>query len=315
VWVGIGAGAVAVGPLVGGLLIDSLGWRSIFLINVPVGIASVVLGRINIEETRRREQAVDRFGQVTAILALGLITGALINSGESSWKSPITVAMLAGGVLAGAAFWVAEHRVAQPMLPPRFFADRARTVAVISASLMGFMFYGTLFMMSLYFQQLRGWSPGSTGIALLPLTVGTLLGPFVIYRPLARRFGHPVMLVAGFACCALGIVVLIGTDAHTSYVVIASGLLVIGIASTVAFSALTSLLVGSVTADQAGLASGVQNTTRQTGALMAVAILGAVLNAQSMGPRLPFAFGVLAIAAVLAIGVASLSLVRQPAPS
>ena len=138
------------------------------------------------------------------------------------------------------------------MLPPAFFANRVRTVAVICASLMGFLFYGTLFLMSLYFQQLRGWSPGSTGVALLPLTVGTLVGPFLIYRPLARRVGHPVLLVAGFACCALGVAVLAPTDARSAYGQIAFGLLLIGLASTVSFSALTSLLLASVTEEQSG---------------------------------------------------------------
>jgi len=308
VWVGIGAGAVALGPLIGGLLIDAFGWRSVFLINLPIGIISLLLGRIAIAETPRRHRAVDRFGQATAIMALVLVTAAVIRGGQSGWRSPITIGLLISGVLVGAAFWIGEGRVSEPMLPPEFFAHRVRTVAVVCASLMGFLFYGTLFMMSLYFQELRGWTPGATGVALLPLTVGTLAGPFLIYRRLSRRFGHPVLLVAGFVCCALGIAVLAPTDAHTAYAVIALGLLLIGIASTVSFSALTSLLLASVSKEQSGLASGVQNTTRQAGALMAVSILGAVLNGHALGPRLPAAFGVLAVVVLLAIVVSSLSL-------
>ncbi len=313
VWVGIGAGAVALGPLVGGLLIDALGWRSIFLINIPIGVVSVLLGRINIAETPRHHRAVDRLGQLTAIVALVLVTAAVIRGGQSGWGSPLTIGMLIAGLLAGAAFWSVERRASEPMLPPHFFANRRRTVAVASASFMGFLFYGTLFLMSLYFQLLRGWSPGSTGVALLPLTVGTLVGPFVIYRPLARRFGHPVMLVSGFACCALGIAVLAQTGAHTAYARIGLGLLLIGLASTVSFSALTSLLLASVSTDQSGLASGVQNTTRQTGALMAVSIVGAVLNARAIAPRLPVAFAVLGAAVLLAIAVSSLALAEEPA--
>ena len=308
VWVGIGAGAVALGPLLGGLLIDALGWRSIFLINVPVGIASVILARASIHETPRHHRGMDWFGQATAILSLGLVTAAVIESGHSGWGSPIVIGMFAGGLLVGAAFWARERRAAEPMLPPEFFSNRVRTVAVVCASLMGFLFYGTLFMMSLYFQELRGWTPGSTGVALLPLTVGTLAGPFLIYPRLSRRFGHPILLVSGFVCCAVGIAVLSGTDARTAYAPIALGLLLIGIASTVSFSALTSLLIASVSADQSGLASGVQNTTRQTGALMSVSILGAVLNAHSMASRLGLAFGVLGVAVLLAIGISSLSL-------
>jgi DHA2 family methylenomycin A resistance protein-like MFS transporter len=194
------------------------------------------------------------------------------------------------------------------MLPPAFFANRRRTVAVACAALMGFLFYGTLFMMSLYFQEVRGWSPATAGVALLPLTVGTLVGPFLLYGPLARRFGHPVLLVAGFGCTGAGIAVLSRTGAHTDYLTAGLGLMLIGLASTVSFSALTSLLVESVAPHQSGLASGVQNTTRQAGALMAVSILGAVLNANAMSSRLPVAFGVLAVAAALAVGVSSLSL-------
>ncbi len=308
VWVGIGAGAVALGPLVGGLLIDAFGWRSVFLINLPVGIVSVLFGWISITETPRRHRRVDWFGQGASVIALGLVTAAVIRGGQSGWGSTTTISMLTAGLLAGAAFWVWERHFSEPMLPPEFFARRARTVAVVCASFMGFLFYGTLFMMSLYFQELRGWTPGSTGIALLPLTVGTLAGPFLIYRRLSRRFGHPLLLVAGFVCSAAGVAVLAPTDAQTSYVLIALGLLLIGLASTVSFSALTSMLLGSVSEEQSGLASGVQNTTRQVGALMSVSILGAVLNAHSLETRLPIAFGVLGLMVVLAIGVASLSL-------
>src|SRR5207248_11422567 len=166
----------------------------------------------------RRHRAVDPVGQATAIIALALLTAAVIRGGEAGWGSASTIAMLIAGIVVGAVFWTSEGRIKEPMLPPSFFADRVRTVAVACASFMGFLFYGTLFTMSIYFQELRGWTPGSTGIALLPLTVGTLAGPFLIYRPLSRRFGHPALLVAGFVCCALGVAALARTDAQTAYV-------------------------------------------------------------------------------------------------
>ena len=123
-----------------------------------------------------------------------------------------------------------------------------------------------------------------------------------------------MLLVVGFVCCALGVAVLAPTDAHSAYVQIAVGLLLIGLASTVPFSALTSLLLASVSEEQSGLASGVQNTTRQAGALMSVSIIGAVLNAQAIGSRLPAAFVVLGVVVLLAIGVSALSLGgRRPA--
>ena len=125
-----------------------------------------------------------------------------------------------------------------------------------------------------------------------------------------------MLLVAGFVCCAVGIAVLAPTDAHSAYGQIALGLLLIGVASTVSFSALTSLLLASVGDEQSGLASGVQNTTRQAGALMSVSILGAVLNAQALGSRLSAAFVVLGVVVLLAICVSALVLSggrqRQP---
>ncbi|WP_431876992.1 MFS transporter [Amycolatopsis sacchari] len=304
VWVATGAISMALGPLVGGLLIDLLGWRSIFLLNVPVGVVSVALAWTAVAETPRRRRRLDVPGQLTAVAALGLVTAGVICSGSAGWGAPLTLGLLGAGLVAGAGFWIAEHRGSEPMLPPEFFAHRVRTVAVTSAALMGFLFYGTLFVMSLYFQQLRGWSPGAAGVALLPMTVGSTIGPLALYRPLSRRFGHPVMLVAGFCCCALGIATLAWTGPHTAYAYLAVGLLLTGMSSTVAFSALTSLLVASTPADEAGLASGVQNTTRQAGALMSVAILGSVLNGASFAGRLPVAFAVLAVVVAGAIALA-----------
>jgi MFS transporter, DHA2 family, methylenomycin A resistance protein len=308
VWVGIGAGAVALGPLIGGELIDAFGWRSVFVINLPVGLACVLLARIGISETSRRRRRIDPFGQLTAITALGLTAAAVIRAGESGWRSPLAIGMLAAGALAGTAFWIIEARVSEPMLAPAFFAQRVRTIAVICAGLMGFLFYGTLFMMSLYFQELRGWTPGSTGVALLPLTVGTLAGPFLIYPRLTGRVGHPALLMSGFICGALGVAVLAPTGASTAYALIGLGLLLIGLGSTISFSALTSLLLASVTETQSGLASGVQNTTRQAGAMMSVAILGAVLNSHAIVDRLRPALAVLGVVVLLAIAVSSLSL-------
>ena len=312
-WVAAGAISVAIGPLVGGVLIDAFGWRSIFLINLPIGVVSGVLTWVSVAETPRHRVPVDQPGQVTAAVALGLLAAGLILAGTDGWGSLAVLGTLAAGVAAGAAFWVTEHRSQHPMLPPSFLAaHRVRAVAVLSAGLMGFVFYGTLLVMSLYFQDVRGTSPGAAGAALLPLTVGSILAPLVLYRPLARRYGHPAMLTAGFACCALGTIVLGWVGPQTSYWVALTGLLLTGVASTVAFSALTSLLVAGVPPRQSGLGSGLQNTARQAGALFAVSLLGSVLNTALMADRLPVAFTIIGVAAAtgVALGVTAL---RAPA--
>jgi MFS transporter, DHA2 family, methylenomycin A resistance protein len=177
---------------------------------------------------------------------------------------------------------------------------------------MGFAFYGTLFVTSLYFQQLRGLSPAAAGAALLPLTAGSAIGPLVLYRRLARRYGHPPLLLAGFVCCAAGTATLGWLGPGTSYAVAATGLLLTGAASTIAFSALTSLLMSSVPASQSGLGSGLQNTTRQSGALIAVSVLGSVLSPGLAGGRVAAAFVLIGLAALAGV-TAGLLAVRDRA--
>jgi MFS transporter, DHA2 family, methylenomycin A resistance protein len=181
---------------------------------------------------------------------------------------------------------------------------------VLSAGLMGFVFYGTLFVMSLYFQQFRGGSAGAAGVALLPLTVSSTVGPLLLYRPLARRYGHPVMLLAGFACCAAGTAILGLVSLRTPYPVALAGLVLTGGASTIAFSALTSLLMSATEAGQSGLGSGLQNTTRQAGALIAVSVVGSVLNTALPVTRMPAVFVILGAADLAGIAVGVTVLVR-----
>jgi MFS transporter, DHA2 family, methylenomycin A resistance protein len=315
-WVAAGAISVAAGPLVGGVLIDAFGWRSIFLINLPVGVVSAWLARAHVPETPRHRVPLDQAGQATAAAALGLLTAGLITGGAAGWGSPATVGLLAVGVAAGAGFGIAERHGRHPMLPLEFLRHRVRTAAVLSAGLMGFVFYGTLFVMSLYFQQLRGGSPGAAGIALLPLTASSTIGPLVLYRPLSRRYGHAAMLAAGFACCALGVATLAAVGPRTAYPVAMTGLLLVGGASTIAFSALTSLLMSVTPARQSGLGSGLQNTTRQAGALIAVSILGSVLstaNTTLPAGRLPAAFAMLGVAGIAGITL-GLTTIRARTP-
>lgn len=303
VWVATGAISMAVGPLVGGVLVDTVGWRSIFLINLPLGVAGILLVRAGVAETPRRRTPVDRAGQIAAALTLASLTAGLVQAGSAGWSAPVTLGLLAGSALAGAWFVWWARRAPHPMLPPSFFAVRIRTSAVASAGLMGFVFYGALFVMSLYFQQLRGWSPAGAGVALLPMTVGSTVGPLLLYRPLSERFGHRLLLPAGFVCCAAGVVTLALAGPDAPYSATAVGLLLIGVASTMAFSALTSLLMANVPQELSGLASGVQNTSRQSGALIAVAVLGALLNGSSPRQGLPAAFAVLVGAVLLGVAV------------
>ena len=216
--------------------------------------------------------------------------------------------------MAGLGFWLAERYGRHAMLPLSFFAHRARTTAVISAGLMGFVFYGTLFVMSLYFQQLRGGSPGAAGVALLPLTASSTIGPLVLYRPLSSlRQCRPAGRWLGGVLRArhrhAGDV-----GPRTPYPVAMAGLLLNGGASTIAFSALTSLLISATPTRQSGLGSGLQNTTRKAGALIAVSVMGSVLTTALPAGRLTLPFAILGVADLtgIALGVTAL---RTPKPA
>src|SRR6202000_2658025 len=132
-WSAAGSIAVAAGPLIGGLLIDAFGWRSIFLINLPVGLVSAWVARAHVPETPRHHVPLDHAGQAAAAAALGLLTAGLILGGAAGWGSPPPRGTLAGGIVAGLGFWLAERYGRHPMLPLSFFTHRLRTTAVISA--------------------------------------------------------------------------------------------------------------------------------------------------------------------------------------
>jgi len=301
VWVATSAIAVSVGPLVGGLLIDQFGWRSIFLINIPVCTASAAVVWRHVGETPRHRVPVDYPGQVLAVVALGLVTGGIIAAGSQGWASPATWGLIVAGAVACAAFLRTERRSTHPLLPLSFFAHKVRSAAVVALGATGFLFYGVLFVMSLYFQQALGWSSGRTGVALLPLTVGTVVAPLALYGPLARRFGHPLMMITGFSGFVLGTGELLWGGGGAAYAWIAVGLLVLGVASTFVPSAAASIVVSTVTAGQGGLASGVQNTLRQTGGLLSVAVFGSLLNSSDFMGRLRVVLAVMAVCSVLGV--------------
>ncbi len=301
VWVATSAIAVSVGPLVGGLLIDAFGWRSIFLINIPVCAAAALVVWRCVSDTPRRSTPIDYPGQVLAVATLGLLTGGIVAAGSRGWGAPTTWGLIVAGAACGAAFLLTESRTSHPLLPLSFFAHKVRSAAVVALGATGFLFYGALFVMSLYFQQELGWSSGRTGVALLPLTVGTVLAPLVLYGPLSRKFGHPMMMLVGFTGFLIGTIELLWGGGGATYAWIAVGLFALGVASTFVPSAAASIVVLTMDGGHGGLASGVQNTLRQTGGLLSVAVFGSLLNSSDFMGRLRVVLMVMAVCEVLGV--------------
>lgn len=276
-WVGTGAVAMAVAPLAGGVLIATLGWRGIFAVNLPLGLLALYLVRTNVAETPRSDDvSIDPWGQLLAVAGLGLLATGAILSGSQGWTSLPVAGCLVLAVVVLAAFGWSQRRSRAPLMPGRIFRDPLRTAAIASAGAMGFVFYGALLGLSIILQTGRGWSALHAGVGLLPMTVASTVGPLVAYSRLARRHSPPRILVAGFIVVAFGAAGLSLADG-AGYGWLLPAMLLIGGASTINFSALTSMLLTRTPAGDTGLASSLQNTSRQSGALLAYAIVGSVL--------------------------------------
>lgn len=281
-WGAAGSAGVAAGPVLGGALVASVGWRAIFLINVPIGLVELwLLARYVDEAPRRRSQRLDGRGLGLSIVALAAVTAACIEAGGAGWTSPLPVALFAVGVSAGAAFWWVERRVVEPMLPPELFRSRPFSAAVVVGTCFNFSLYGTLLCLSIYLQQTRSESALRTGLLLLPMAVLVAIGSVVSGRLTGR--GHRVPMMIGLLVASAGAAVLTTVTATTTLSVVVVGTLGLGLVS-VAMPAMSSLAVGSAPAERAGLASGVLNTARQAGGALGVAVLGSLLVLSGSGP-------------------------------
>lgn len=301
VWGGMSGIGLAAGPVLGGLAVATLGWEAIFLVNVPVGIAAIVLTRMTVVAGPRRPGArFDLAGQLLAALALGCLAAGLIRAGQGSGTA--VVVLLVVGVLAAVAFTMAERRVATPMLPPRVFRNRAFTAATAVGMLFNFCLYGTLFCLPLYLQQVRGQSALTAGLALLPMTAVVGTNAFLGGR-VTGRFGPRVPMVLGSLAGATGAVMLALAGPVTPLVQVLAGSMVFGFVS-LAMPAMTSVAMHALPAHQSGMASGVLNAARQTGSALGFALLGSLLVVGGgIDLDLPFA-----IVAACYVGAAMLAL-------
>lgn len=279
IWVGCGGIAMAAGPLVGGILIQLFDWRSIFFVNVPVGLLGIGMTlRIPRDAAAWPPQHFDLTGQLAAIVALGGLIAVLIEGGAMGWGSPLILTAIVLTVIAWVTFLVAELRQRQPMLPLSLFNNGlfAGSTGVSMAS--AFVFYGLFFVTSLDWQQARGYSPLAAGLAFLPMTIMVALGSIMSNR-LVKRCGRRGSMCAAFGLYAAGALGLLAAAPASSYWLAVAPLLAIGLASGFISPAATAPAMGTVSKDSAGVAAAVLNAARQTGAALGVAIFGSLLTA------------------------------------
>ena len=326
IWAGVSALALAIGPLIGGLIVDNINWHWIFYVNVPVGVLGLIVSRFVIAESRdtSHEQSIDLPGLVTSGAALLALSYALIEGNKHGWGSPEIVGLfVAAGVLLAAFIWL-ELRQRLPMLDLGLFKIGSFAGANIVAMLVSLGMFGVFFFISLYVQNVLGFSPTKAGAVFLPMTVLIILVAPIAGR-LSDRVGSRWLMGAGMTILGISLLLYQRITVDSSFVSLLPQLVLGGIGMALTMSPMTSAAMGAVPVDKAGVGSGVLNSFRQMGGSLGIALMGAILlsyqhptsskavASQQFVNGLHAALLVSAVIAFAAAGVA-IALVR-PAPA
>ena len=309
-WTAAGSVGLAAGPVAGGFLIHWFGWRSIFFVNVPLGMLAIWLTLSFVSETKieRGSKGFDVFGQLLGIVTLAALTGAFIEAGERGALDPLVLGCFALAIVCGAGFIAVEARGVNPILPLGLFRNVRFSSTILVGLVINFTLYGFLFVLSLYFQHAHGYTPAQTGLAFLPLSVAVGIAN-VFAGWLMTKTGPRPPMIWGLVGGALGLILLTGIDAQTDYLALVPSFLLISFGVGTAVPAMTTALLSTVEKTKAGIASGALNTIRQAAGAIGVALLGIVggHSEQSMtGLHAAFWIGALFLltgAAIAAFGI------------
>jgi EmrB/QacA subfamily drug resistance transporter len=279
IWGAMGGAGGAAGVLLGGVLTDVLGWRWILFINVPIGlIAAMAAQRLLVEgRDRSRARNFDLPGALSATVGLSLVVLGIVRTDQTGWGSLPTLAVIAAGIALLVVFLVIEGRFAsEPLMPLRLFRSRTLRAANVVVLLVGGSSFGMWFFVSLYLQQVLGYSPIRAGLAFLPMTLCIVIFSTLVSRVVAR-FGAKPLLITGMSLVTLGLLWFTQISAHGDYVSDMLGAsLVTAIGLGLSLVPATISAVAGVAPRDAGLASGVVNTSRLFGGALGLAILAAI---------------------------------------
>ncbi|MEU8842311.1 MFS transporter [Streptomyces roseus] len=282
-WAGFSGIGLAAGPVAGGVLTEAFGWPAIFLVNVPIGVVLLLVGLRHLDESRNPSApAIDVPGTVLSVLAVGALTYGLIEGGARGWASPVILCSFAAAVILLAAFVTVEGRRPAPMLPLRLFRRRLFTVSNTAMAVVGFALMGSSFFFSQFFVYVQGSSILRAGLQTLPVSLTMVIASPYAGR-LAARHGFRSVVTVGLALAGLGLLALGSVHADTGYGNVWWRLAVVGTGFALTLSPLTGAAIQAVSAEEGGLASGISGTTRQIGAVLGVAVLGAVVRTRQSG--------------------------------
>jgi EmrB/QacA subfamily drug resistance transporter len=278
IWAGVSALALAIGPIVGGVLTEKIHWSWIFFINIPVGVAGVIAARLFIDETKdtSAEQRLDVPGLLTSAIGLFALTYGLIETNDHAWTSTYVLALFGVAVVALTAFVLLELRQRLPMLDLSLFRNPTFAGANAAMLLVGLAMFGIFFYNSLFLQNILGYGAIKTGATFLPMTV-----LIILVAPAAGRFSDRIgarwLMGAGMTLLAVALILFGTLDADSSFWNILPGLLVGGVGMAITMAPTTAAAMGSVPVAKAGVGSAVINSMRQVGGSLGIAIMGALV--------------------------------------
>ena len=278
IWAGVSAMALAIGPLIGGLITEHIDWSWIFIVNVPIGVLGFVVSGLVIGESRdtSAEQRLDFPGLIASAVALFALTFALIEANGYGWGDPVILGLFALSAVAFAAFvWLELHQRA-PMLDLSLFRSSTFAGANVVALLVTLAMFGVFFFMSIYMQNILGYSATKTGAVFLPMTI-----LIILIAPAAGKFSDRVgsrwLMTAGMTCLTVSLIVFSRLGLDSGFWDIFPGLIVGGMGMGLVMTPMTAAALGSVPVEKSGVGSGVLNTFRQVGGALGIAVMGAIV--------------------------------------
>jgi EmrB/QacA subfamily drug resistance transporter len=275
-WAGISGLGLAIGPLLGGFLVEHDAWSAVFWVNVPVGVIAAGVTLWAVAESRDpAAKTLDIVGTVLVTGSLFLLTWGLIETASHAWLSTYTLSFLIGAAVALAAFIWWESRIADPMIPLDFFHRRAFSVSSLVIVLIGVGLFGIIFYLTLYFQNVKGYSPQQAGVRSLPMTMMILFVAPLGGR-LVTKVGPRALMTVGMLLAAIGLLGLSRLQVDSSYNVIWPFQIMMGAGMALTMPSVSSTGMSAVDHTKAGIASGVINASRQVGGALGIAVLGGV---------------------------------------
>jgi EmrB/QacA subfamily drug resistance transporter len=276
IWAGISGLGLAIGPLLGGFLVEHVSWSAVFWINVPIGVAAAAATLWAVVESRDpTTKRLDLLGTALITASLFSLVWALIETTSHSWTSAYTLTFLCASAVLLVLFVLWELRQSDPMLPLGLFRNRVFSVASVVVALVGFAMFGVIFYITLYFQNVLGYSPLEAGVRSLPLTMMVLVVSPAAGK-LNSKIGPRPLLSVGLSMMGIALLGLSRIEVDTAYAYIAPFYVMMGAGIAMSMPSVSSAAMGAVDPRRAGIASGVVNSSRQVGGALGIAVLGSI---------------------------------------